>query len=629
MMKSKRFSRLVGAGLLAVCLAVAGCPVGDYTGEYYVDVAETFDDCRIGVDITWDETSMRPFGEILSQDPGPGSRLAPFFGDLALTVSHGEGEAVPNVVGMTESAASAAITKAGLKVGAVTQAYSATVAVGLVISQDPIASTPTSDRVVAGTAVALTISKGPAPPSADVPDVVGQTQEAASAAITQVGLTTGTITLIYSETVAAGLVISQDPAAGESVSPGSAVALTVSKGPRPTSAAVPDVVGETQADALEAIEATGLAAPHVLQQCSSTVSEGTVIAQNPPAGTVVDIADVVAISVSSGTCDEDAEVLMLPVAAGTFTMGNSGAGDDETNGSADESPAHQVTLSAYQIGKYEVTNEQFCAVLNWAYAQGHLKDFSGAAWTGVGDPYVGGDSVHGIIFSAASYIQFSNGTFTPKNATGQPNQTSYPTNKHPVMAVSWYGAAAFCNWLSEMNGLTPCYDMTTANWPLVVAPPTSGGYRLPTEAEWERAAAWDGTKHWIYGFTSDTLTGLSQANYDEGNPFGLTLEPYTSPVDWFNGTNENPNGGLTTTDSVSPVGAYGMSGNASEWCSDFYLETYYSGGAMTDPTGPDTAQQHRVARGGSYGSTSANCRSAYRAGRAPAESGKGFRVAGS
>jgi len=137
----------------------------------------------------------------------------------------GNNVTVPNVVGMAQAAASTSITGAGLKVGTVTMANSSSVASGNVISEDPAAGA----SVASGSAVNLTVSSGPA--QVAVPDVVGQTQAAASTAITGAGLAVGTVTMTTSTSVPSGNVISEDPAAGTMVAPASAVNLTVSSGP--------------------------------------------------------------------------------------------------------------------------------------------------------------------------------------------------------------------------------------------------------------------------------------------------------------------------------------------------------------------------------------------------------------
>ncbi len=129
---------------------------------------------------------------------------------------------------MTQSAATASITAAGLTVGTVTMASSATMASGNVISENPAAAA----IVAKGSAVALTVSSGPA--QVAVPNVVGSTQTAATTAITGAGLVLGAVTATSSTSVAAGSVISQSPAAATSVASGSTVNLTVSSGASPS-----------------------------------------------------------------------------------------------------------------------------------------------------------------------------------------------------------------------------------------------------------------------------------------------------------------------------------------------------------------------------------------------------------
>ena len=113
--------------------------------------------------------------------------------------------AVPNVVGMTQAAATSAITTVSLAAGTITSQYSDTVAAGFVISQNPAAETVAN----VGSAVDMVVSLGrPA-----VPNVVGMTQANATVAIAAVSLTAGTVTQQYSDTVPSGLVISQAPVA--------------------------------------------------------------------------------------------------------------------------------------------------------------------------------------------------------------------------------------------------------------------------------------------------------------------------------------------------------------------------------------------------------------------------------
>jgi beta-lactam-binding protein with PASTA domain len=163
-------------------------------------------------------------GSVISESPGAGTSVNSGSA-VNLVVSTGPAQVtVPNVVGLTQAAASTAITAAGLVVGTVTTASSPTVASGNVISESPIAGTGVSS----GSAVNLVVSTGPA--LVAVPNVVGDTQAAATTAIIGAGFALGTVSTASSATVASGDVISESPNAGASVSSGSAVNLVVSTG---------------------------------------------------------------------------------------------------------------------------------------------------------------------------------------------------------------------------------------------------------------------------------------------------------------------------------------------------------------------------------------------------------------
>ena len=131
-----------------------------------------------------------------------------------------------------------------------------------------------------------------------VPNVVGDSQAAASTAITGAGLVLGTVTTQSSSTVTSGNVISETPAAGSSVANGSSVALAVSSGP--AMVAVPNVAGDTKAAATTAITGAGLTVGAVTQQSSGTIAAGDVVSENPAAGTSVKSGSAVALIISSG-----------------------------------------------------------------------------------------------------------------------------------------------------------------------------------------------------------------------------------------------------------------------------------------------------------------------------------------
>lgn len=285
---------------------------------------------------------------------------------------------------------------------------------------------------------------------------------------------------------------------------------------------------------------------------------------------------------------------LVIVDGGGFPMGRSTTGDDATYGNNDERPVHTVNLTPFSIGRYEVTVQGYCNALNYAFdpSRNYLRTSGGQVWSGSGDIYAGSTRKRIYeITSADGNIQFTGGLFVPKTRTG--TQGTYSTANHPVQMVTWYGAVICTNWFSEMEGYTPVYDTNTwtANF-------NNNGYHLPTEAQWECAAAWDGTKHWIYGFTADTISN-ARANYKNVNPLGQTAAPRTSPVGWFNGVNVSPNGGVQTVNSVSPSGCYDMSGNVWEWCNDWYSSNYYTSSPANDPTGPASGTQ-KVFRGASW-----------------------------
>ena len=298
---------------------------------------------------------------------------------------------------------------------------------------------------------------------------------------------------------------------------------------------------------------------------------------------------------------------MVLIPAGEFTMGNTFDPDEGWSG---ELPVHTVYVSAFYMDKYEVTNEQYAAGLNWARSQGNLITVT----NGVVYKYSSGTSYPYCYTNSAdsdSCIVWNGSTFSVES--GRSNQ--------PVVDVSWYGSAAYANWRSVRDGRQPCYNLSTWSCDF-----TRNGYRLPTEAEWEKAARGGTPGHRFPWSDTDTIQH-SRANYYSDSDYSYDTSPtrghhptfntgaypYTSPVGYF-----APNG----------YGLYDMAGNVWEWCNDWWDSGYYSGSPRDNPRGPQSGSW-RVLRGGCWGLLAGCCRSAGRRDLRPDSSWSlvGFRCA--
>jgi formylglycine-generating enzyme required for sulfatase activity len=215
-----------------------------------------------------------------------------------------------------------------------------------------------------------------------------------------------------------------------------------------------------------------------------------------------------------------------------------------------------------------------------------------------------------------SRIHWDGATFTVTGQELPPDDAGNKTN-HPMVEVSWFGAAAYSNWRSTQHGWQPCYDLSTWECDL-----TANGYRLPTEAEWEYAAR-GGEHNPYYKFPWGNDIDGSMANYvGSGDPYE-TDSPPTTPVGYYDGE-QIPSG----SDMANGYGLYDIVGNVYEWCNDWYDSVYYSSSPCANPQGPVDGTE-RVLRGGSCLGEVTLLRCAVRGPMVPGGAGgiQGFRLA--
>jgi formylglycine-generating enzyme required for sulfatase activity len=243
------------------------------------------------------------------------------------------------------------------------------------------------------------------------------------------------------------------------------------------------------------------------------------------------------------------DFVLIP--GGTFRMG-----DSFGEGEPDELPVHDVYVSGFHMGKYEVTKALWDEVRAWGRRHGYRD------------------------------LPAGNGKAAD----------------HPVCSVNWYDVVKWCNARSEKDGLTPCYRVSgslyrTGNRNDVACDWNANGYRVPTDAEWEKAAR-GGLKDRRFPW-GDTISH-ARANYRSIGSYDFDLGPTAGyHPDWNDGQ----------TPYTSPVGSfapngfelYDMAGNVWEWCWDWWDPQYYVNSPGKDPVGPATSTGSHCFRSSSWG----------------------------
>ena len=251
------------------------------------DAATALAPLKLTVKVTGQEFSEDvPKGQIISSNPGGGGHVAPG-GVVQLTISKGpERITVPIVAGLTPDAAAAALTQAGLKVGATTEQFDPAIVAGLVSDSLPTVGA----EVRRNSLVNLIVSKGAQQVSAN--SYVGLTSDQALNELNAAGFVVKS-TYGYSETIPAGSVISQSPDGSSPIAKGSTVTLVISKGP--SGIYVPNVFSLTASQATQTLENMGLKVK-IKKIGSAKVKKVTHVL--PAVGTKVPAGSTITITVS-------------------------------------------------------------------------------------------------------------------------------------------------------------------------------------------------------------------------------------------------------------------------------------------------------------------------------------------
>ncbi len=255
----------------------------------------------------------------------------------------------------------------------------------------------------------------------------------------------------------------------------------------------------------------------------------------------------------------------------------------DTLGNNDEKPTRKIRISDFYIGETELTRAQFQEFIETTGYQTDAERGEGSyIWSSLG----------WVKKAGISWRHDETGRLRPAAA-----------GEYPVVHVSWFDAARYCNWLSAVQKFKPVYIFENDSVKIDTA---GNGFRLPTEAEWEFAAGGGNTRE------NCSFSGSA----------------YLSEVAWYSG-NAQKGAHPVGQKKANTLGLFDCSGNVWEWCQDWYAPDSYTGlPDSLNPAGPASGVV-RAIRGGSWSNNPGHCRISNRSSRYPdgRDCNLGFRLA--
>ena len=309
--------------------------------------------------------------------------------------------------------------------------------------------------------------------------------------------------------------------------------------------------------------------------------------------------------------------MVLAIPGGTFTMGDE-FNTVDPNHPSDETPLHTVTLSSFDIGKFDITDEQYCDYLNSALSQGLIQVDNGLVY-GAGSTYGVGSDLYsetrqGEMALYGSAIPPLTTPYSGISWNGSQFSVLAGDQNMPMVGIYWDGTVAYCNWLSTTEGFQACYTYNTIHLDLHLdlqlqrhrlSPAHRGRMGIRRRRRQHQSllhVSWGDNPNTNGTYANTLGSGSPYAQSSDAQPDGPDLSLDHARRDSTTATLQQQSQLATgrrsqtsyqTSNAENGYGLYDMAGDVWQWTNDWYAASYYTTcydeGTVINPTGPTPA----------------------------------------